>query len=180
MKVTIYSGGGVVGPMELGPVDTETIDDRELGRRIETLVRQAFADVSAPASPPPFPHPNEPWTDVAVGDRVRAERLPEGSAGELANLLRQTGQDWHRPLRPTSASPIFGHWVHSVEDDEDGVRVYRPRDFNFPPSRGREGLEIEESGALTRYEIGPNDAPLKVTGRWTVVGLHLDFGGGMT
>lgn len=175
MEVTIHSGGGVVGPMQLGPVDTETVEDRELGLRIETLVRQAFANASAPASVPPFPHPNEAWTDVEVSDRVRAERLPEGSAGQVADLLRQTGLEWHRPLRSSGVSPIFRHWVHSREDDEDGVRVYRPHDFNFPLSRGREGLEIEASGALTRYAIGPNDAPMKVSGRWTMIGLQLDF-----
>lgn len=32
---------------------------------------------------------------------------------------------------------IFKHWVHSHEDDTKDIKVFRPVDYKFPPSRGR-------------------------------------------
>ncbi len=173
MKVKIVSGGGPVGPMELGPVDTDALEG-ELGGRIERLVRTAFSELS-PGESRSLPHPNEPWSEVVVDDSARAERLPGSAAQELKDLLLQSGQDWHRPLHRPTASPIFQHWVHSHEEDADRERVYRPRDFAFPPSRGREGFRIEESGAFLRHETGPTDLPVEVSGRWTIDRLRVDF-----
>lgn len=33
-------------------------------------------------------------------------------------------------------SSIIGTWFHSYEEDTDTARVYRPRGFPFPRSRG--------------------------------------------
>lgn len=63
---------------------------------------------------------------------------------------------------------IFKQWIHSREEDTEGVRVYRPSDYNFPPSRGREGFEIKENGEFIRYGIGPTDRRQKITGTWKV------------
>lgn len=53
-----------------------------------------------------------------------------------------------------------GSWVHSFEEDEGEIRVYRPRaTFAFPPSRqGRETLDISASGEVTAGMPGPADS----------------------
>jgi hypothetical protein len=48
-------------------------------------------------------------------------------------------------------------WVHSHEEDTEDVRVYRPRGYKFPPSRGRGGFEIKENGEFIKYGIAPED-----------------------
>ncbi len=65
---------------------------------------------------------------------------------------------------------IFKHWIHSREEDTEGVRVYRPSDYKFPPSRGREGFELKKNGEFIRYGIGPTDRPQKITGTWKAEG----------
>ena len=63
---------------------------------------------------------------------------------------------------------IFKHWIHSREEDTGEIRVYRPNDYKFPPSRGREGFELKENGEFIRYRIGPTDRPQKMVGTWKV------------
>jgi hypothetical protein len=46
-------------------------------------------------------------------------------------------------------SAIFKHWVHSWEEDTEDVAVYRPSDYQFPLSRGRDGFEIKKNGDLS-------------------------------
>jgi len=58
-------------------------------------------------------------------------------------------------------------WLHSHEDDKDGMRAYRPADYNFPPSRGRQGFKIEEDGTFTVYGIAPTDGRKIEKGSWT-------------
>ena len=60
------------------------------------------------------------------------------------------------------------HWVHSHEEDTQGVRVYRPADYHFPPSRGREGLEFRERGELVYYGITHADGSEASPGRWSI------------
>ncbi|HEU4444596.1 MAG TPA: hypothetical protein VFR94_07980 [Nitrososphaeraceae archaeon] len=68
---------------------------------------------------------------------------------------------------------IFKHWIESREDRDNrpNVSVYRPRDFKFPPSRGRRGFEIKKNGEFILYEIGSADRPVKMVGNFTVEGL---------
>ncbi|MEC4019216.1 hypothetical protein [Streptomyces sp. H27-D2] len=63
-------------------------------------------------------------------------------------------------------SGLFRSWVHSYEEDTEGVAVYRPADFPFPPARGRRGLELAADGTFTGHPIGRGDAPDAVTGHW--------------
>ncbi len=63
---------------------------------------------------------------------------------------------------------IFKHWIHSYEEDTRGVNIYRPGNYNFPRSRGRESFEIKENGEFIQYGIGPTDRVVKVSGRWEV------------
>jgi len=61
---------------------------------------------------------------------------------------------------------IYQKWMHSYEEDQAEVKVYRPTSFNFPPSRGRTGFEIKENGDFIEHGIGPTDIPVKTQGRW--------------
>ncbi len=59
-------------------------------------------------------------------------------------------------------------WIHSYEEDKEGIEVYHPSTFNFPLSRGRTGFEIEKNGTFIQYGIGPDDRQKKVEGNWTI------------
>ncbi|SFG85655.1 hypothetical protein [Pontibacter chinhatensis] len=58
-------------------------------------------------------------------------------------------------------------WLHSFEEDEEGLWVYRPNTYDFPPSRGRTGFSAEAGGVFKRYEIAPADGLQEETGEWT-------------
>jgi hypothetical protein len=60
---------------------------------------------------------------------------------------------------PHEAAHFAGNWTHSFEEDDDGVQVFRLTDqFAFPPSRrGRETLQIGQSGQLLVGAPGPDD-----------------------
>ena len=61
---------------------------------------------------------------------------------------------------------IFRHWVHSREEDSAGVSVYRPSSYRFPPSRGRDALELRPDGVFVRYGPGPTDRAAASPGSW--------------
>ncbi|SDX81119.1 hypothetical protein SAMN05660209_01331 [Geodermatophilus africanus] len=65
---------------------------------------------------------------------------------------------------PTTA--LTGRWLHSFEEDHGDVTVYRPPDHDFPPARGRRGIEFAPDGSFTEWAIGRGDAPQAVPGRW--------------
>ena len=68
---------------------------------------------------------------------------------------------------------IVGHWIHSHEEDAQGVMVYRPADYKFPPSRGRTGFDFREGGRLVYCGIGRADGPEEYSGSWVVEGPNL-------
>jgi hypothetical protein len=63
---------------------------------------------------------------------------------------------------------ILGHWIHSHEEDAQGVMVYRPANYSFPPSRGRMGFEFREGGELVYYGIGRADGAEQSSGSWVI------------
>ena len=63
---------------------------------------------------------------------------------------------------------VLGHWTHSYEEDEHGLTVYRPADYDFPPARGRKGLEFREGGRLVYYGIGRADGSEEFSGSWKI------------
>jgi hypothetical protein len=63
---------------------------------------------------------------------------------------------------------IYKFWVHSYEEDDKGTLVYRPRDFKFPPSRGRSGFEIKQNREFILYGLDPSDRPSRVLGHFEV------------
>ncbi len=75
-----------------------------------------------------------------------------------------------KPMNNNLPSAIFKQWIHSREEDTEKVKVYRPSDYQFPPSRGRDGFEIKKNGEFIRYGIGPTDRPQKITGTWKAEG----------
>ena len=65
---------------------------------------------------------------------------------------------------------IFAHWVHSREEDAEGLEVFRPESFEFPASFGRDGFEMHENGAFVQEDVGPADGVVRVPGRWSLLG----------
>ncbi len=57
-------------------------------------------------------------------------------------------------------------WVHSHEEDTDTETVYRPADFAFPPSRGRESFQLKAGGTYLQRTPGPTDVPVESEARW--------------
>lgn len=57
-------------------------------------------------------------------------------------------------------------WLHSFEEDEGDITVYRPNTYDFPPSRGRTGFALEEGGVLKQYDIAPTDGLEEHLGKW--------------
>ncbi|SCG76564.1 hypothetical protein GA0070614_5951 [Micromonospora coxensis] len=61
---------------------------------------------------------------------------------------------------------LLRHWTHSFEEDHEGVRVYRPAEHDFPPARGRDGMEFHADGTFVDRPIGRGDANERRPGRW--------------
>lgn len=65
---------------------------------------------------------------------------------------------------------LFQSWRHSHEEDTEEEDIYRPTGFDFPPARGRQGLEIIDNGEFILHAIGPVDLPVAIPGHWTEAG----------
>ena len=63
---------------------------------------------------------------------------------------------------------IFRKWMHSFEEDNEGIMVYRPDEYDFPRARGRDGIEFRSDGVFIYWGIGPTDAPRGINGHWRV------------
>jgi hypothetical protein len=63
---------------------------------------------------------------------------------------------------------LYGRWLHSHEEDTDDEMVFRSASAKLPPSRGREGLELNEDGSYAETRPGPDDRPRTSSGRWRV------------
>ncbi|WP_229391752.1 hypothetical protein [Methanosarcina sp. DH2] len=65
---------------------------------------------------------------------------------------------------------IFQEWMHSFEEDTNGITVYRPIEYDFPRARGRGGIEFRPDGVFIDWEIGPSDASRGINGHWEIEG----------
>jgi hypothetical protein len=65
---------------------------------------------------------------------------------------------------------IFGLWLHSYEEDTKATKVYRPPNYPFPPSRGRNAVELRPNGTYIEYSSGPDDRGQAIAGRWQYLG----------
>lgn len=56
---------------------------------------------------------------------------------------------------------LAGRWVHSHEEDTDAEMVFRAANsgYAFPPSRGREALDLHADGSWAGTLPGPADKP---------------------
>ena len=66
---------------------------------------------------------------------------------------------------------LAGRWVHSHEEDTDDEMVFRAADsgYAFPPSRGREAIELRPDGTYAGTVPGPVDKPVPGdAGEWTL------------
>jgi hypothetical protein len=64
---------------------------------------------------------------------------------------------------------LAGRWVHSHEEDTPDQMVFRSADYAFPPSRGREAIELRPDGSYAGTVPGPVDKPVAGdTGEWTL------------
>ncbi|AQA03076.1 hypothetical protein BVC93_12245 [Mycobacterium sp. MS1601] len=60
-----------------------------------------------------------------------------------------------------------GRWRHSFEEDHDGITVYRPESYTFPPARGRGGVEFGPDGGFIDWGPGAADVPQGRHGFWS-------------
>lgn len=68
-----------------------------------------------------------------------------------------------------SAMYTATRWLHSHEEDHDSIRIYRPQDFNFPPSRGRSGFELNRNGEALFGQIAPTDGIVWIDAQWKIL-----------
>jgi hypothetical protein len=76
---------------------------------------------------------------------------------------------------PEPAS-LVGSWSHSHEEDAEGVQVFRPTDYEFPPSRGRTSFTLRPDGTAVAGLPGPDDRGISTDdGTWQLQGdvLHV-------
>jgi hypothetical protein len=57
-------------------------------------------------------------------------------------------------------------WVHAHEEDSAGAKVYRPRGYEFQPSRGRGSMQFLPDGTCIVGHSGPTDKPEQTSFRW--------------
>jgi hypothetical protein len=69
-------------------------------------------------------------------------------------------------VEPSKLQCLLRSWGHSYEEDTDDVTVYRPKGFNFPLSRGRDGIEFQSGGRAVHTDAGPDDRGRVVMGSW--------------
>ena len=60
---------------------------------------------------------------------------------------------------------IYGKWGHSYEEDNDDTLVFRPEHFDFPPARGRDGIEFRPDGSFIEWAVGADDSQQGVCGK---------------
>lgn len=69
---------------------------------------------------------------------------------------------------PHVSQALLKTWLHSFEEDQGNIEVYRPRGFSFPLARGRIGFAIMRDGSFIQYDIGPADGIVEIPGTWTL------------
>ena len=84
------------------------------------------------------------------------------SVALLAATCRPGAEATDAPLKQ-----LEGTWLHSYEEDDENVQVYRPNTYAFPPARGRTGFAFDRAGLFTQYDIAPTDGLEGHKGKWT-------------
>jgi hypothetical protein len=70
--------------------------------------------------------------------------------------------------QPLPTKTLCRVWLHSREEDKDGLKNYRPADgsFQFPSARGRYGLTFAADGTGGMTYPGPTDATATAPFKW--------------
>lgn len=76
-----------------------------------------------------------------------------------------------------SRDAVVGQWVHSHEDDHDGMQVFRPAPYPFPPARGRTAFTLQPDGSAVTGQPGPVDRGESLEGTWDFTGNVLTIRG---
>ncbi len=61
---------------------------------------------------------------------------------------------------------LYQKWHHSFEEDKNDIMVFRPETFNFPPARGRSGMEFKDDGTFIQIKVGSTDVNQSIKGEW--------------
>ena len=72
----------------------------------------------------------------------------------------QTNQD------ASATKALYQHWVHSYEDEDGTGKVYRISSYDFPPSRGRHGFQLQKEGECIEFAIARGDGIEKRMANW--------------
>jgi hypothetical protein len=67
---------------------------------------------------------------------------------------------------PDTTDRLSRRWLHSFEEDHEGIQVYRPSGHPFPPARGRAGIEFRPDGTFLDLPVGRGDANEVRPCRW--------------
>jgi hypothetical protein len=68
----------------------------------------------------------------------------------------------------TTLAVIERRWLHSFEEDADGVVVYRPEEFGFPSARRpRAMLELKADGSFVQLLPSRGDGRQSHAGQWS-------------
>lgn len=59
-------------------------------------------------------------------------------------------------------------WKFSYEESDADIKVYRSCDYDFPPSRGREGMTFAADKTFVYSAIAPADGFTNLKGSWTM------------
>jgi hypothetical protein len=86
--------------------------------------------------------------------------------GNLADYLHMAGADERWSIMDEFPAGLVQRWMHSFEEDSEGVAAYRPSDYPFPPARGRGGMEFTADGTFIDRPVGRGDAQDTVVGHW--------------
>lgn len=63
---------------------------------------------------------------------------------------------------------LYRRWIHSHEEDSETEMVYRPSNFEFPPSRGRTGFELKSDKSCIEIGIAPTNGLYESQGTWEI------------
>ena len=72
---------------------------------------------------------------------------------------------------------LAGTWIHSHEEDRDGVQVFRFEEYQFPPSRGRTSFTLRADGSALTGQPGPDDRGVTAESTWRLDGAVLSIRG---
>lgn len=71
-------------------------------------------------------------------------------------------------MTSTELQFLSRRWTHSFEEDSPTELVYRPSDFPFNRSRGRNQFDLRSSGEVVDISSGRDDVPEATIGLWKV------------